>query len=517
MGPKCDRPRTISSRRLQRARYSSDLKMPPGQPRIPQADLDILREWIQAGALWDAASMKVERVAPTWWSFRRPQRPPIPQVHNPNWVRNPVDAFILSKLDEKGLQPAPPADKRTLLRRTYFDLIGLPPTPEELKSFLEDKSPDAYEKVVDRLLDSPQYGERWGRHWLDVARYADSAGYEGDVYYAKAWRYRDYVIKSFNDDKPYDRFLQEQIAGDELWPDDLELEGTYQIPREKLEHLEARIGTGLYTLGPQVHESNMDGKKLLSETLTDAADTTGAVFMGVTLGCARCHNHKFDPFTQRDYYSLQAIFANSQEVRFPIVDRMSITDEKHRYPLIIAVDEARIAYRMFEEKVEDRAVQAKKAQFSPEVVKAYEALAQEGTKSQKEIAAPLVEAVKKIKAVDSTGSAYVKLQEFTPQERDQREKLLEQLAEAVLELPENIVQGKGFCGITNKNAISTASARKTFVDAKILRCIDKKWQAVEIEVVTQTLKDSDSMDCWRSPQPRFWGTANLSSFPRSTS
>ena len=144
---------------------------------------------------------------------------------------------------------------------------------------------------------------------MDVARYADSSGFETDFYFKDAWRYRDYVVKSFNDDKPYDRFVQEQIAGDELWPDDLALDGTYDIPEDKLEHLEARVGTGLYTIGPQFHENNMDGKKLNNEAFSDAADLTGAAFMGITMGCARCHNHKFDPITQRDYYSLEAIFA----------------------------------------------------------------------------------------------------------------------------------------------------------------------------------------------------------------
>jgi hypothetical protein len=198
-----------------------------------------------------------------------------------------VDAFVLVALHEKGLTPAPKADKRTLLRRIYIDLIGLPPTPAQLDRFLKDSDPEAYEKEIDKLLGSPQYGERWGRQWLDVVRYADSAGFEGDVFYPNACRYRDYVTKSFNEDKPYDRFIQEQIAGDELWPDNLDLQGFYDVPLEKLEHLEARIGTSLYTLGQEIQESHLDATKLRYERFTDAVDTTGAAFLGLTFACAR--------------------------------------------------------------------------------------------------------------------------------------------------------------------------------------------------------------------------------------
>ena len=162
------------------------------------------------------------------------------------------------------------------MRRATFDLTGLPPTPGEIRAFEADSSQEAFERVVDRLLASPQYGERWGKHWLDVARYADSGGYETDIYYRNAWRYRDYVVKSFNNDKPYDRFVKEQIAGDEIWPDDIDLDGNYVLSPEKRAHQEARIGTGFYTLGPQIHESNMDGKKIRYETLTDWVDTTGS-------------------------------------------------------------------------------------------------------------------------------------------------------------------------------------------------------------------------------------------------
>src|SRR5262249_2704979 len=173
----------------------------------------------------------------------------------------------------------------------YFDLLGLPPAPQQVDEFVNDRSPEAWSKLIDTLLASKQYGERWARHWLDVARYADSGGYETDIYYRDAWRYRDYVVKRFNDDRPYDLFVQEQIAGDELWPDNLDLDPrrVYIVSEEKRRHLEARIATGFYTLSPRVHESALVAKRLAYETLTDWVDTTASAFMGLTLGCARCH------------------------------------------------------------------------------------------------------------------------------------------------------------------------------------------------------------------------------------
>src|SRR5438093_12794834 len=201
--------------------------MPPGSNSpLPADELMILKKWIDEGAAWPEETAAPKGIEASWWSLKKLRRPSVPSMAGQNGWINPIDAFVLAKVKEKGLTPAPKADKRTLLRRTYYDLIGLPPTPEQLDRFLKDSCPEAYEKVVDELLDSPQYGERWGRHWLDVVRYADSAGFEGDVFYPNAWRYRDYVIKSFNEDKPYDRFIQEQIAGDELWPDNLELAGS---------------------------------------------------------------------------------------------------------------------------------------------------------------------------------------------------------------------------------------------------------------------------------------------------
>jgi mono/diheme cytochrome c family protein len=230
-----------------------------------------------------------------FWSFVKPVRPAVPESKSKNWGRNEIDAFILQKLEEKGLKPAPPAEPAALLRRACFDLTGLPPSPGELDAFLNDRSPGAFERAVERLLASPQYGERWGRHWLDLARYADSGGFEFDVDRPHAWRYRDYVIRSFNDDKPYDRFVQEQLAGDELQPG----------------NPEALVPTGFCRNGPTV--DNASNEQTRMDELDDMVSTTGSVFMALTVGCARCHDHKYDPIPQKDYYRLQAIFLPSQK------------------------------------------------------------------------------------------------------------------------------------------------------------------------------------------------------------
>ena len=229
-----------------------------------------------------------------FWSFQPIKLHTPPTVRNREWVRTPIDAFVLAKLESKQLTPSRAADRVTLLRRATFDLTGLAPTPEEVAAFAADTSPIAFEKIVDRLLASPQYGERWGRHWLDLARFAESEGFKSDEPRLNAWRYRDYVIDAFNTDKPYNRFVQEQIAGDEMWP----------------ANSEARVATGFHRSYPD--ESN--ARNLMQrrqEILDDITDTTGAVFMGLTYGCARCHNHKFDPILHTDYYRLQAFFANT--------------------------------------------------------------------------------------------------------------------------------------------------------------------------------------------------------------
>ena len=227
-----------------------------------------------------------------WWAVQPVANVAVPKAEG--WARNEVDAFILEKLTAKGLTPNPAADRATLLRRVTLDLTGLPPTVEEFQAFVEDRSPQAWEKVVDRLLASPRYGERWGRHWLDVARYADSDGFKADDTRPHVWRYRDYVIRSFNEDKPYDRFVKEQIAGDEMFPG----------------NNDALIGVSFHRHFPD--EYNAAHIKLRrQEMLNDITDAVGYAFLGVTIACARCHDHKFDPLLHKDYYRLQSFFSNT--------------------------------------------------------------------------------------------------------------------------------------------------------------------------------------------------------------
>ncbi|MCH2371247.1 MAG: DUF1549 and DUF1553 domain-containing protein [Pirellulales bacterium] len=290
--------------------------------------------------------------APFSWAFTTPDRPVPPakdSLTHGHLVNNPIDAFIQKVLDRKKLTPVTRADRTTLVRRAYFDLIGLPPTPEQINQFVNNPSPKAWEELINELLEKPEYGERWARHWLDVARYADSQGFEGDNSIPNAWRYRDYVIKSLNDDKPYDIFVQEQIAADEIWPDNLDLDPkrVYLLSDQKKKHLEARIGTGFYNLNAQVHESALDAHRLQYETLTDWVDTTASVFMGLTMGCARCHDHKFDPLSQEDYFGMQAIFAPSEKQYLHLHTPMMRGDWHWLYPRRTAVEEAKRALKAF--------------------------------------------------------------------------------------------------------------------------------------------------------------------------
>ena len=323
-------------------------------PNVPKESMRVLL--FLALSLGLARSVRAGD-AVTHWSFEKPIRPAVPAsdgLQHGDRVSHPIDAFVLAKLEEKRLAPGPLADKLILVRRAYFDLLGLPPSPAQVDKFLDDSSPDAWANLIDELLDSKHYGERWARHWLDVARYADSGGFESDIAYPNAWRYRDYVVRSFNSDKPYDLFVKEQIAADEIWPDnrDLDPKRVYILSAEKKQHLEARIGTGFYGLGPRVPESTLDARRLHYETLTDWADTTGSVFLGLTFQCARCHEHKFDPITQEDYFAMQAIFTSSIEVEEPILSPIEIVSWQDRYPLIVQVHEAREAYKHFRERTQ---------------------------------------------------------------------------------------------------------------------------------------------------------------------
>jgi hypothetical protein len=292
------------SRLIEAIRYKNpDLQMPPKGPLSP-TEVATFEKWVALGAP-DPRTEPTDDAAPKsdgmsieegreFWSFRPVASPSLPKVQRRDWVLTPIDAFVLARLEASGLEPAPPADKRTLIRRVTFNLTGLPPTESEVDAFLADQSPDSFQKVVERLLTSPHYGVRWGRHWLDVARYADSNGLDENLAFGNAWRYRDYVVGAFNSDKPFDRFLIEQIAGD-LLPDANE---------------ETKTATGFLALGAKVL-AEPDREKLEMDTIDEQLDTLGKAFLGMTLGCARCHDHKFDPLRQSDYYALAAIFKST--------------------------------------------------------------------------------------------------------------------------------------------------------------------------------------------------------------
>src|SRR3984957_5276218 len=270
-----------------------------GAPEVPsQPDL--------AGTPQDPLVAEKDR---QFWAFQSPRRPEPPQVKHGDRVRNPIDAFVLSKLEGKGLSLSPEADRLTLARRAYFDLTGLPPEPREVKEFVADKDPNAYEKLIDKLLASPRYGERWGRYWLDVAGYADSEGgkLSADLPRPFAFRYRDYVIQAFNDDKPYDRFLTEQIAGDEL----ADYEHASVVTHELMDNL---IATGFLRMAPDStteREVNFVDDRV--DVIADEIETISSSVMGLTIKCARCHNHKYDPLPQRDYYRFKAIFKGAYD------------------------------------------------------------------------------------------------------------------------------------------------------------------------------------------------------------
>jgi len=275
---------------------SPEDRMPPeGEQSLTVEQVAMLRAWIDQGMNWDDELLPAPRRESDHWAFQVIARPDVPQVTEAEWARTPVDAFIARTHSEAGLQHAPQATRHTLVRRLYLDLIGLPPTPKHVQEFLTDSSPTAYETLVERLLKSPHYGERWGRYWLDLARWAESQGYQHDFVRPYAWRYRDYVIDSFNKDKPYDRFLKEQLAGDELQP----------YSDENL------IATGF--LGAARISGNQEDDDIQrNDVMVDIVNATGSVMLGLTLECAQCHNHKFDPVSQRDYYQLQAFFVKGQ-------------------------------------------------------------------------------------------------------------------------------------------------------------------------------------------------------------
>ena len=304
LGPAVSLSEPKESRLLQAIRYE-EIEMPPSG-KLPASEIDILTQWVNAGVPWSARSATASSTpppvkapaaaspkvaAPTTWSFRPVARPTVPAVNNRDWCRGPIDSFLLARLEAEHLQPAPEADRVTLIRRLNYDLTGLPPSPEEVDAFVADQSGDAYLRLVDRLLESPHYGEKWGRHWLDLVRFAETNGYERDSAKPFAWRYRDYVIDAFNSDKPYDQFIREQLAGVEFDPSSTE----------------DMTATGYYRLGIWDDEP-ADRPLARYDGLDGIISTTGQVFLGMTINCARCHDHKVDPIPQTDYYRMLAFF-----------------------------------------------------------------------------------------------------------------------------------------------------------------------------------------------------------------
>jgi hypothetical protein len=327
-------------------RYVSGLDtkmvMPPSGPRLTPEQIATIRSWIDQGAQWPGQD-EVENAnrddGTTHWAFQPRARVAPPAVKNQSWVRNPIDQFVLARLEARGWQPSPLAEPIQLLRRVYLDLTGLPPTIAAQDEFSRKPDSSALDRVVDRLLSRSTYGERWARHWLDVVRYAETNGYERDATKPHAWRYRDYVIRSFNDDKPYDRFILEQIAGDEL-PD---------------VSADALIATGFNRLGPWDDEP-ADPETDRFDQLDDVVSTASQAFLGLTLGCARCHNHKFDPLTARDYYAMAAIFNGLDrprngrtELDLPVGTRSELHREAERNekiaPLRKKIEELRQGFR----------------------------------------------------------------------------------------------------------------------------------------------------------------------------
>ncbi len=277
------------------ALHQESFEMPPSGP-LPPEEIARFEVWILHGAPWPEHTAQIRAAAKTiteedrdWWAFRPLAKPLVPETGNDVWSRHPLDRFVYRKLAEQGMQPAPRADRAVLVRRLYFDLLGLPPSPEEIQEFVDDSTPDAWDRLIEKLLADPRHGEHWARHWLDLVRYAESDGWNKDAYRPRIWRYRDYVVRSFNEDKPYPQFVREQLAGDELPGDDPE----------------ALAATGFLRLG--IYEYNQrDARGQWNDILNEITDVTGDVFLGMGMACARCHDHKFDPILQEDYFKLRA-------------------------------------------------------------------------------------------------------------------------------------------------------------------------------------------------------------------
>ena len=279
-----------------------EVVMPPAGPRLSEVEVGLFRAWIDTGAVWPQEVVfdggQGARPKSSHWSFQPILHPQSPSVQRASWLKNPIDAFVLAKLESEGIEPSPEAEREKLIRRLSLDLTGLPPTPDEVASFMADSRPDAYQRQVDRLLDSPHFGEKWAVHWLDQARYADSDGYEKDSRRPHAWRWREWVINAFNNDLPFDQFTIQQIAGDLL-------------PNATVDQ---KVATGFHRNTPTNREGGVNIEMFRFEQVVDRASTVGSVWLGLTVGCAQCHDHKYDPISQKEFYQLYAYFNNADEV-----------------------------------------------------------------------------------------------------------------------------------------------------------------------------------------------------------
>ena len=342
-----------ASRLIRAVGYQQSIKMPPTE-KLSDEEVAALTEWVRMGATWPNADLEYDRPANSvrngganrhqteHWAFRPVSDPEPPNVENPDWIHSPIDNFILAKLEQKGLEPAPAVDRLTLLRRTKFDLHGLPPSKWEIDEFGLETGPGALARLTDRLLASPRYGERWGRHWLDVARYADSTGLDEDLPFPSSWRYRDYVIGAFNRDLPYDQFVREQIAGD-LIP--AEKPGNVNVP--------GIVATGFLALGPRA-VAQIDKMRLTYDVIDEQIDTLSKTFMGLTISCARCHDHKFDPISTKDYYSLASIFASTRNFE-DIKPPGTVVSKLHFEPLV--PKEIFQDYKDHQEKIKEKGLE----------------------------------------------------------------------------------------------------------------------------------------------------------------
>ena len=418
----------------------------PAMPMAPMTSLTaseiaVVKNWIDQGAPWSESTTtqttppanKTDTNYPAlrdykgrvitdadrqWWSFKQPVRYPVPAVAESSWAKNPIDAFLLKSLADQGLRHAPAADRHTLIRRAYLDLTGLLPTPQEVDRFVNDPSPQAWEHLVDELLASPRYGERWGRHWLDVVRYADSSGYETDTDMPNAWRYRDYVIKSFNEDKPYNEFITEQLAGDEL---------------DKVTY-DSLTATTFSAVGPRVRFRESDNPEYRYDYLDDMMRTTVQGFLGLSIHCARCHDHKFDPITRMDYFKTMAIFNPAVYYDWPLASANEIAVYEANKAKIEkeSINPLKAKIRQLEAPYYKDLFEKKLATFPPDIQAAVKKPASERTPAEAMIAEGVLKGARAIAVgVDVNLSSDA----LTPEDRELRTKLQTELAEQEQKLP----------------------------------------------------------------------------------